>query len=111
MLVTRRVLARRYAATGGYLMVVDVQGVRLPSNRGFVLTDPAILCVDSTRFGRNNWSVRGIERMFQKHVCNSICAALSLDRHAAQVHADIIRDTVVRPDAAARRVHPAAGPL
>ncbi|CAB9499688.1 protein kinase vwkA [Seminavis robusta] len=38
--------------TGGYLMVTDLQGVRQGDE--FILTDPAILCKDKTRFGETN---------------------------------------------------------
>jgi Alpha-kinase family len=41
-----------YKKTGGYMMVTDLQGVR--HGNQFILTDPAILCKDSTRFGDTN---------------------------------------------------------
>ena len=41
-----------YNKTGGYLMVTDLQGVR--HDNEYILTDPAILCKDNTRFGDTN---------------------------------------------------------
>ncbi|KAG7364997.1 alpha-kinase family protein [Nitzschia inconspicua] len=38
--------------TNGYLMVTDLQGVR--NGDEYVLTDPALLCKDKTRFGGTN---------------------------------------------------------
>lgn len=42
-----------YRATGKYLMVTDLQGVKSGNNK-FYLTDPVILCQDIIRFGNTN---------------------------------------------------------
>mmetsp|Transcript_15576 Transcript_15576/g.59182 ORF Transcript_15576/g.59182 Transcript_15576/m.59182 type:complete len:638 (-) Transcript_15576:573-2486(-) len=42
-----------YDITDGYLMVSDLQGVRLEDK--YVLTDPVILCQDLSRFGDTNF--------------------------------------------------------
>eukprot|EP00928_Gymnodinium_smaydae_P061053 TRINITY_DN450_c1_g1_i1.p1 TRINITY_DN450_c1_g1~~TRINITY_DN450_c1_g1_i1.p1 ORF type:complete len:1127 (-),score=178.94 TRINITY_DN450_c1_g1_i1:182-3562(-) len=49
-----------HEATDGYMMVVDLQGVR--TEHGFVLTDPCILCADVTRFGNGNLGPRALQR-------------------------------------------------
>jgi hypothetical protein len=41
-----------YEATGGYLMVTDLQGIR--KGQEYFLTDPVILCEDIMRFGHTN---------------------------------------------------------
>ena len=46
--------------TRGYLMVTDLQGVR--EQRGWRLTDPAILCQDLSRFGPTNFDESQMER-------------------------------------------------
>jgi Alpha-kinase family/von Willebrand factor type A domain len=55
--------------TGGYLMVTDLQGVR--SGDEYVLTDPAILCKDKTRFGNTN-----LGKEFMKRCMDSTNAML-----------------------------------
>eukprot|EP00415_Alexandrium_ostenfeldii_P001080 UN1080 len=50
-------------ATDGYLIVADLQGVELEDR--FVLTDPAVLCEDTTRFGRTNLGVGFMERVLK----------------------------------------------
>mmetsp|Transcript_41651 Transcript_41651/g.118799 ORF Transcript_41651/g.118799 Transcript_41651/m.118799 type:complete len:1081 (-) Transcript_41651:19-3261(-) len=49
-----------HEATEGYMMVVDLQGVR--TSDGFLLTDPCILCTDVSRFGSGNLGPRSLER-------------------------------------------------
>jgi len=49
-----------YRATGGFLMVSDLQGVRDAS--GFRLTDPVILCTDLARFGTTNLGAEMLQR-------------------------------------------------
>jgi len=49
-----------FEATEGYMMVVDLQGVR--TDEGFELTDPCILCADVTRFGSGNLGPRALQR-------------------------------------------------
>ena len=66
-----------YEYTGGYLVVYDLQGIEIGDQ--FLLTDPAIHCTDSLRFGRTNFGKRGIEQCFlANHKCNDICKKLEL---------------------------------
>ncbi|RIA81489.1 kinase-like domain-containing protein, partial [Glomus cerebriforme] len=66
-----------YQYTKGYLVVYDLQGIEL--NDEFVLTDPAIHCVDTLRFGRTNFGERGIKQCFlENHKCNDVCKKLKL---------------------------------
>ncbi|KAF0519076.1 kinase-like protein [Gigaspora margarita] len=53
-----------YQYTDGYLVVYDLQGVSL--NKEFLLTDPAIHCIDISRFGSTNFGVKGIKEFFLK---------------------------------------------
>lgn len=48
-----------YDATGGYIMVTDLQGVA--SGSEFVLTDPALVCRDVDRFTETNVGEKGIK--------------------------------------------------
>ncbi|CAG8653695.1 6418_t:CDS:1, partial [Dentiscutata heterogama] len=60
-----------------YLVVYDLQGVDLVNE--FLLTDPAIHCVDLLRFGITNLGKSGIQRCFlANHKCNDICKKLKL---------------------------------
>ncbi|CAG8622659.1 4498_t:CDS:2 [Funneliformis mosseae] len=66
-----------YDFTGGYLLVCDLQGAEFSDH--FLLTDPAIHCTDSLRFGRTNLGKRGIEKCFlNNHTCGSVCNKLGL---------------------------------
>jgi hypothetical protein len=68
-----------YQYTKGYLVVCDLQGIEL--NNEFLLTDPAIHCIDPLRFGRTNFGENGINQLFlAKHRCNDICKKLKLNR-------------------------------
>lgn len=49
-----RFSAWTYKATGGYLMITDLQGVKCSSKNKYYLTDPVILCKDIIRFGNTN---------------------------------------------------------
>lgn len=49
-----------YETTRGYLMVTDLQGVR--DGNSYILTDPAILCKDKTRFGGTNLGTEFIDK-------------------------------------------------
>jgi hypothetical protein len=65
-----------YEYTKGYLVVCDLQGVEVENE--FLLTDPAIYCID-LRFGRTNFGERGIKECFlANHRCNEICKKLKL---------------------------------
>ncbi|GBB86403.1 hypothetical protein RclHR1_12840001 [Rhizophagus clarus] len=68
-----------YEYTKGYLVVCDLQGIEL--NDEFLLTDPAIHCVDPLRFGRTNFGGNGIKQLFlANHRCNEICKKLKLNQ-------------------------------
>ncbi|CAG8673493.1 2595_t:CDS:1, partial [Cetraspora pellucida] len=59
-----------YNYTKGYLVVCDLQGIELENE--FLLTDPAIHCVDSLRFGGTNLGEKGIKECFlNNHSCNN----------------------------------------
>ncbi|CAG8591040.1 20766_t:CDS:1 [Racocetra persica] len=67
-----------YKFTGGYLVVYDLQGVDLDDE--FLLTDPAIHCIDLLRFGVTNFGKKGIEKCFlANHKCTDICKKLKLN--------------------------------
>ena len=51
-----------YEYTKGYLVVCDLQGIELTDE--FLLTDPAIHCIDSLRFGNTNFGKEGINQCF-----------------------------------------------
>ncbi|CAG8638746.1 31736_t:CDS:1, partial [Racocetra persica] len=51
-----------YQYTKGYLVVYDLQGANLHNE--FLLTDPAIHCVDLLRFGTTNLGKNGIQKCF-----------------------------------------------
>jgi len=58
-------------------VVYDLQGIELTDE--FLLTDPAIHCIDSLRFGRTNFGEKGIKRCFlENHRCNDVCKKLGL---------------------------------
>jgi len=68
-----------YEYTKHYLVFCDLQGVELTNE--FLLTDPAIHCVDLLRFGKTNLGERGIEEcFFASHTCNDICKKLRLGK-------------------------------
>jgi len=71
-----------YQVTAGYLMVTDIQGIRVGDR--FILSDPAIHCTDASRFGNTNLGEDGFSQRFSTHKCNKICKALGLKRHPAQ---------------------------
>jgi hypothetical protein len=49
-----------FEKTGGYLMVTDLQGIRTEDE--FILTDPAILCMDKVRFGGTNLGAKFMKK-------------------------------------------------
>jgi hypothetical protein len=64
------------------LMVVDLQGIinkTESEETRIVLTDPAIHCVDPTRFGNMNLGTKGMQNFFKRHTCNKFCAGLGLE--------------------------------
>ncbi|KAF0547883.1 kinase-like protein [Gigaspora margarita] len=67
-----------YQHTEKYLVVCDLQGIEHPTGQ-FLLTDPAIHCLDNVRFGTTNLGENGIERCFlANHRCNDVCIKLNL---------------------------------
>lgn len=40
--------------TDGYMMIADIQGIKLPGTQGYVLTDPVVLCKDEDLFMPTN---------------------------------------------------------
>ena len=70
-----------YDVTDSYLLVCDLQGISTVDSKGkatFLLTDPAIHCSTHYRFGKTNLQEVGIQKFFEKHVCNEFCRALGL---------------------------------
>ncbi|KAI1699718.1 alpha-kinase family domain-containing protein [Ditylenchus destructor] len=70
-----------YQISGGYLMVVDLQGIKSTDENGrttLELTDPAIHCTDLTRFGRTNMGPEGMKIFFARHKCNKFCQGMEL---------------------------------
>ncbi|RIA94350.1 kinase-like domain-containing protein [Glomus cerebriforme] len=68
-----------YEYTKGYLVVYDLQGIKLEDK--FLLTDPAIHCEDRLRFGKTNLEKRGIEQCFlANHECGNVCEKLGLPK-------------------------------
>ncbi|CAG8559953.1 5_t:CDS:2, partial [Dentiscutata heterogama] len=66
-----------YEHTEKYLIVTDLQGIELQDK--FILTDPAIHCVDRSRFGKTNLGIKGIDKcLLTSHKCNDICKKLEL---------------------------------
>jgi len=61
----------------GYLMVVDLQGVRNPDG-GFTLTDPVVLSTDLSRFSSTNLGTEAIAKCLasaKQHLAESAAAA------------------------------------
>lgn len=89
-----------YWATGRYLMVVDLQGVKEETCGGvrYVLTDPAIHCGSLRRFGKTNLGREGMYKFFRTHYCNGVCKAMALKFHRYQpteVYTDFAGATVI----------------
>ncbi|GMF29339.1 unnamed protein product [Phytophthora lilii] len=64
--------------SGGYLMVVDLQGQRVDGDK-LLLTDPAIHSKDPIRFNSGtNLGAKGFDKFFRTHTCNDFCRALKL---------------------------------
>ena len=89
-----------YWATGRYLMVVDLQGVKEETSGGvrYVLTDPAIHCGSLRRFGKTNLGREGMYKFFRTHYCNGVCKAMALKFHRYQpteVYTDFAGATVI----------------
>ena len=89
-----------YLATGKYLMVVDLQGVKEETSGEvrYVLTDPAIHCGSLRRFGKTNLGREGMYKFFRTHYCNGVCRAMALQFHRFQpteVYTDFAGATVI----------------
>lgn len=72
-----------YKASGGKLLVVDIQGWVPGDNRSCMfLTDPQIHSPVYKCFGTGNFGFRGFEEFWSKmHPdCNTICKKLGLER-------------------------------
>lgn len=71
-----------YKITEGNLMVVSSQGVVIKAEKGverdFFMVNPAIHCVDPSRFGSSNLSTNGMDAFLKGHVCNKFCESLGL---------------------------------
>lgn len=61
-------------------MVVDLQGIlnRSDDEISLLLTDPAIHCLDPTRFGPMNLGKDGMKAFLKTHKCNKYCKVLKL---------------------------------
>jgi len=65
-----------YVESEFYLLINDLQGVI--SERGFLLTDPAVQCNDTNRFGKTNLGSEGINLFKKNHICNDVCDKLGI---------------------------------
>jgi hypothetical protein len=74
-----------YEQSDGYLMVVDLQGavVSEAGETTILLTDPAIHCIDVTRFSATNLNHHGMKIFFARHKCNAVCHKLKLKKEEA----------------------------
>jgi hypothetical protein len=68
-------------------MVTDLQGMFQRGNE-YILTDPAICCVDNKRFSRTNMGINGMKKFFETHQCNQVCKKLNLKRSEYQIRQD-----------------------
>jgi len=94
-----------HSQTRGYCLVCDLQGMVSVDSKDqptLLLTDPAIHCPSSHRFGRTNLGESGIAAFFDAHKCNKYCKALGLEE-GGKMH-----DTC-RADGDIRRVHGKGG--
>ena len=67
-----------YDVTNGFLLIVDIQGVE--RDDCFILTDPAINCVEQ-RFGGTNIGEVGAELFFAMHECSDVCLSMGLRKN------------------------------
>ena len=67
-----------YDVTGGYLHVIDLQGVDRSDK--YILTDPCIHCYEP-RFGNTNLGVVGMKFFFQTHRCGDVCEKMKLKKN------------------------------
>ena len=64
------------------LLICDLQGVR--TDRGVILTDPAIHATKFWRYGMTNLGPKGMWRFFKTHHCNDFCKEMRLEKHFRQ---------------------------
>ena len=84
-----------HVVTRGYLMVVDCQGVYTAAataptssdrqQAGFMLTDPAIHCINLLRYGHTNHGQLGFQHFHMSHKCNHYCQVLKLTERMSSV--------------------------
>jgi len=55
----------------GKILLCDLQGVK--TEKGYILTDPAILSTKCGKYGLTDLGPTGIMNFFNAHVCNDIC--------------------------------------
>ncbi|PAA66394.1 hypothetical protein BOX15_Mlig014772g1 [Macrostomum lignano] len=71
-----------YHFSKGFLMVVDLQGKICTDGTGgrgkILMTDPAIHCLDTTRYAPLNLGMPGMQAFFAAHECNRLCGRLGL---------------------------------
>ncbi|KAI1694550.1 alpha-kinase family domain-containing protein [Ditylenchus destructor] len=88
-----------YQVSQGYLMVVDLQGIKSTDENGrttLELTDPAIHCTDELRFGRTNMGYEGMKIFFARHKCNKFCQGMELKEHESTTSCFQLRSNLVR---------------
>eukprot|EP01006_Ploeotia_vitrea_P041411 TRINITY_DN66525_c4_g2_i1.p1 TRINITY_DN66525_c4_g2~~TRINITY_DN66525_c4_g2_i1.p1 ORF type:complete len:992 (-),score=164.70 TRINITY_DN66525_c4_g2_i1:137-2767(-) len=59
--------------SGKKYVILDVQGV------GETYTDPAVVSIQTRKFGYTDTGLPGIRGFFQRHQCNEVCQALGLE--------------------------------
>ena len=85
-----------YTHSSGFYIVVDVQGV------GDCYTDPQVHSKDAQGFGKGNMGLKGINRFFATHECNSVCCHLGIDTNRKKKEKDLgTRAVPARGNAAA----------
>merc|ERR1712054_525974 len=87
-----------HKVTGGHMMVVDLQGVK--SADGWLLTDPCVLCQDTSRFGSGNLGPYAMERC-----CKGLAALL--DPSSSPAVPQGVQPAVTAPPNAWRGTRPA----
>lgn len=65
-----------FAKTDEQLMIVDLQGVS--TDRGVILSDPAIHSLQYHRYGKTNHGANGFDLFFGTHKCTARCRELGL---------------------------------
>eukprot|EP01039_Chlorochromonas_danica_P011803 gene11803-13285_t len=68
-----------YEVSDEHLMVVSCQGAFV--NNTFLLTDPAIHCLNVLQYGESNLGEKGFEYFFRSHRCSKYCGFIGLPNH------------------------------